>query len=304
MNTSNLINKTNQIASKYLGKKTDGSVNYDPSLIVAIPRCENRTQYNIDSKNLPFEGWDVWHAYEFSALTRNGLPVTRVLKLKYNCESEFLVESKSLKLYLNSFNMSRFGSSANDCLAICKQKIEQDLSEKLKTKVEANFLDNNTARTEIFSNFKNITDFVDETDLEIKKFKEAPELLEIEESATKQPYYLKFDSLRSNCRVTHQPDFGDAFIFYESSKHILESGLIKYLCSFRSEYHFHEECCEMIFKRLSDILDIEDKLFVCALYTRRGGIDICPARWSKNYRIEDAEKLFDITKYARSGIKQ
>ena len=118
-------NQTDQIASKYLGKKTDGSETYDASLLVPIPRCENRAQYNIDSQNLPFSGWDVWHAYEFSALTKNGLPVTRVLKLKYNCESEFLIESKSLKLYLNSFNMTRMGETTAKCLAICKQKIEQ-----------------------------------------------------------------------------------------------------------------------------------------------------------------------------------
>ena len=297
-------NQTDQIAAKYLGRKTDGSTNYDPSLIVAIPRCENRSQYNIDSNNLLFEGRDVWHAYEFSALTENNLPVTRVLKLKYNCSSEFLVESKSLKLYLNSFNMTGFGKTTKDCLAICKAKIEQDLSEKLKTKLEANFLENNTERVEIFKNFQDLTDFIDESKIRIENFKETPEVLATETSATEQEYYLTFDSLRSNCRVTHQPDFGDVFIHYKSQKHILEESLVKYLCSFRSEYHFHEECCEMIFKRLFDILDEGDALFVCALYTRRGGIDICPARWSKNCNVDDVYKLLDLTKFARHGIKQ
>lgn len=297
-------NQTDQIASKYLGKKSDGSTNYDPSLIVAIPRCENRSQYNIDSNNLPFEGRDVWHAYEFSALTENNLPVTRVLKLKYNCSSEFLVESKSLKLYLNSFNMTGFGKTTKDCLATCKAKIEQDLSKKLKTKVEANFLENNTKRVEIFKNFQALTDFIDESKIRIENFKETPEVLETETSATEHEYYLTFDSLRSNCRVTHQPDFGDVFIYYKSKKHILEKKLVEYLVSFRSEFHFHEECCEMIFKRLYDILDKVDELFVCALYTRRGGIDICPARWSKNCRIEDISALLDVTTLARHGIKQ
>jgi len=80
--------------------------------------------------------------------------------------------------------------------------------------------------------------------------------------------------------------------------------LIKYLSSFRSEYHFHEECCEMIFKRLYDLLDENDELFVCALYTRRGGIDICPARWSKNCVVSDVFELTDLEKFARYGIKQ
>ena len=78
------MNKTDEIASTHLGKKSQGSDTYNPSLLVAIPRCENRKQYNIQNNNLPFEGWDVWHAYEFSAMTENGIPVTRLLKLKYN----------------------------------------------------------------------------------------------------------------------------------------------------------------------------------------------------------------------------
>ena len=294
---------TEQIASKHLGKKSTGSESYDPSLLVAVPRSANREQYNIKNENLPFIGYDIWHGYEFSTLTENGIPITRVLKLKYNCNNEYLVESKSLKLYLNSFNMSRFGKTVSETLEICKNLIEKDLSEKLETKVEVNFLGNKVERIEIYKEFQNLMDFIDETSLKIDNFKEAPELLKAEESQ-EQEYFLTFDSLRSNCRVTHQPDFGDAFIYYKSKKHILENSIVQYLSSFRSEYHFHEECCEMIFKRMQDLLDEEDELFVCALYTRRGGIDICPIRWSKNCSKIFAEKLLDLTCFARNGIKQ
>lgn len=298
------MNKTDELASTHLGKKSEGSNNYNPSLLVAIPRYENRKQYNIDENNLPFEGFDVWHAYEFSALTENGLPVTRVLKLRYDCTSKFLIESKSLKLYLNSYNMTRFGSNISECIEICKEKIEKDLSEKLQTRVTANFMENNTERVEIFKNFNNIMNFVDEKTLNVEKFKEAPELLSTENFQNAKNYYLMFDSLRSNCRVTHQPDFGDLFLYYKSKKHILEDSLVKYLSSFRSEFHFHEECCEMIYKRLYDLLEAGDELFVCALYTRRGGIDICPARWSKNCVVEDVFKLADIKEFARGSLKQ
>lgn len=296
--------KTDEIASKFLGKKVAGSENYDPSLLVAIPREENRKQYNLNSKDLPFNGWDIWHAYEFSAMSSNGVPVTRLLKLKYSPNSKFLVESKSLKLYLNSFNMSRFGSSIKECLDICKNKIEHDLSEKLQTKVEANFIDDNASKINICENFQNIMQFVDEKELKIDKFKEAPEVLTVEQINEAKEYFLTFDSLRSNCRVTHQPDFGDLYLYYKSKKHIEEGNLVKYLTSFRSEYHFHEECCEMIFKRLYDLLDEGDELFVCALYTRRGGIDICPSRWSKNCSPEWVAELNDVTKFARGTIKQ
>lgn len=301
MNNQNITDTT---ASRFLGKKVDGAKSYDPSLLVAVPRFENRKRYNIEQNNLPFYGWDVWHAYEFSAMTQNGIPVTKVLKLRYNCDNEFIIESKSLKLYLNSFNMTKLGSNIENCLELCKSTIEKDLSEKLKTKVEVNFLDNKTQKVEIFDKFQNIMELVNESEIEITQFKEAPEVLKTNQTLDKQKYYLTFDSLRSNCRVTHQPDFGDAFIYYNSKKHIDESSLVKYLVSFRSEYHFHEECCEMIFKRLSDILDKNDELFVGALYTRRGGIDISPSRWSKNFTPEDIDKLIDLTKFARCGIKQ
>lgn len=295
---------TEEYAAVHLGKKSPQCTEYNPSLLVAVPRCENRKQYNIKNSELPFCGTDVWHAYEFSALSESGVPITSVLKIKYDCNNEFLVESKSLKLYLNSFNMSRFGKTSTECKEICKSLIEKDLSEKLKTEVKVNFLSNNSERIEIFNNFKNIMDFVDEKELQIENYKETPEVLKIQKSDSVREHFLTFDSLRSNCRVTHQPDFGDAFIYYRSKKHIDESSLVKYLCSFRSEYHFHEECCEMIFKRLQDLLDKEDELFVCALYTRRGGIDICPVRWSKNCKILDVEKLTDLTVLARHGIKQ
>ena len=293
---------TDKIASTHLGKKSVGSEKYDSSLLVAIPRHENRKQYNIDSNKLPFDGWDVWHAYEFSVMTELGIPITRVIKLKYSCQSEFLVESKSLKLYLNSFNMSRFGKTIEDCLDICQKKIEKDLSEKLQTKVVINFLENSVSKVEIFCQFENIINYIDQKTVRIDNFKEAPELLEVENFDNVQKKYLMFDSLRSNCRVTHQPDFGDVFIYYKSKKYIREDSLVKYLTSFRSENHFHEECCEMIFKRLSDLLDKNDELFVCALYTRRGGIDISPVRW--NCDTDLAENLLEMSTFARYGIKQ
>jgi len=296
-------NLTDKTASKFLGKKVEGSLQYDRSLLVKVPRFENRKQYGINNENLPFSGFDVWHAYEFSAMTLNGTPVTRLLKLKYPCQNEYLIESKSLKLYLNSYNMTRFGKNIDECLQICKEQIAKDLSEALETEVSTEFVNDTTETTPIYKEFKNIMDLVDETTLQIEKFKEAPELLEAEQQEISQEHFLKFDSLRSNCRVTHQPDFGDAFIYYKSKKHIKEDSLVKYLCSFRSEYHFHEECCEMIFKRISDLLDNEDYLCVSILYTRRGGIDICPSRW-KGIAPNDVMLLLDLNKFTRNGVKQ
>lgn len=293
---------TEKIASKHLGKKSSEITEYDSALLVAIPRNDNREQYNIVSDNLGFTGWDIWHAYEFSVMTENGLPVTKLVKIKYSCESEFLVESKSLKLYFNSFNLMKIGKDIKECLEKCKNIIEKDLSETLKTSVTINYIDTN--RVEIFENFENLINFINEDEIKIENYKESPNLLATVDNNEEQQYYLKFDSLRSNCRVTHQPDFGDLFLYYKSKKHILEESLVKYLCSFRSEYHFHEECCEMIFKRLQDLLDEDDELFVCALYTRRGGIDICPLRYTKNCKFNEYADLLDLEKFARNGVKQ
>ena len=296
--------ETDIIASRHLGSKSKISETYDKNCLVAIPRAENRFKYEIiDSKSL-FRGFDVWHAYEFSVLTQNGLPVTRILKIKYSSDSEFIIESKSLKLYLNSFNMYKLGNSVDETLEICKSIIEKDLSESLKTRVEINFLDNTANRINLFSDFRNILELVNIESINIEEFKECPELLRTEDLANIREYFYTFDSLRSNCRVTHQPDFGDIFIYYKSKKHIQEDSLIKYLVSFRQEYHFHEECVEMIYKRLSDLLNKEDFLFICALYTRRGGIDISPVRWSNNFTPEYISSLIDLNKFARYGAKQ
>lgn len=298
-----MTDRTEEFASIHLGKKSKGSELYDSSLLVAIPRIENRRQYDIKNENLPFFGFDIWHAYEFSCLTENGIPVTKVLKLKYDCESEFLVESKSLKLYLNSFNMTRFGKTIEEALEIVKEIIKKDLSEKLKTKVELSFLDETSDKKEVFTKFVDIMEYVDEYKININEYKESPQLLKTFDEIQIKEYYLKFNSLRSNCRVTHQPDFGEAFIYYKSQKHIEESSLVQYLTSFRSEYHFHEECVEMIFKRLAELLNSNDELYVCALYTRRGGIDITPIRW-KSCSLPDTESLLDLSVFARSGIMQ
>ena len=200
--------------------------------------------------------------------------------------------------------MSKFGETTEEALALCKEIIIKDLSNCLQTNIELEFLDNNITRTEIFNQFQNIMNYINEKQIKIEKYKEAPELIRYSINNEISEYYLHFDSLRSNCRVTHQPDFGDAFIYYKSQKHFLEDSLVQYLTSFRSENHFHEECCEMIFKRLYDLLDNDDELFVSALYTRRGGIDISPVRYTKNCKIAEISKIIQIDSFIRNGIKQ
>ena len=303
---------TEQIAATHLGKKSAGSEYYDKSLLVAVPRVENRQQYDIEEDKLPFVGCDVWNAYEFSSMTDRGIPYTRVLKLRYPCNNPVIVESKSLKLYLNSFNMSRFGRTVEEGLSICKDIIERDLSEKLQTRVEAEFLNTESPRAAIFSDYQELSTLTNYLEIEnITKFKEAPEDLRIDvsrTSATPVAHKLSFDSLRSTCLITKQPDFARVFIYYKSKKLIDEKSLIQYLVSFRNEHHFHEQVVEMMFSRLHTLLDDpEDQLMIVALYTRRGGIDINPVRYTANCDLGvlvDVTKLENLKLYTRGNICQ
>lgn len=290
-----------QIASTHLGKAGDGTIvkpyvtptTIDKTLLVPVPRILNRTQYNIDENALPFVGYDVWNSYEFSTLTDNGYPVVGHLKLVYSSDSEFIVESKSLKLYLNSFNMVHLGKNSFDAILKAEQIIKTDLRKILGNTVDVTIFDSMECST--VSNSKNINPisplFVpletlcNVNDITFDRYTEAPDLLTGTANDRKVSIKVHTPVLRSNCRVTNQPDWGDVFIYMLSNHKISYNGLMKYLVSMRSENHFHEEICECIYKRLYDKFS-PDELFVSCLYTRRGGIDINPVRASSDSIID------------------
>ena len=272
------------INDSILGKEASTPKKYDASLLFRIPRSENRIHYNIDDTNLPFVGFDVWNCYEVSFLTDNGFPVSRVLKLIYSAQSEFLVESKSLKLYLNSFNMDRFGKTLKIAEKIVIDLIKKDLDNLLETEVRAIFLNNDSLSKLPFKSFykNSLSDLIpieEQESIQFTYFKETPELLRCKSSKAIHEYAFQTDLLRSNCRVTNQPDWGDLFVQISCFSEIDMTSVIEYLVSFRQENHFHEEVVEMIYKRFFDIF-IPEKLMVAAMYTRRGGIDINPIRAS------------------------
>lgn len=293
---------TDEIAAKHLGKRSEGSEFYDKSLLVAVPRQDNRDKYMIDSSDLPFIGYDIWNCYEVSFFTESGVPCNYVMKIKYPANSPFIVESKSLKLYLNSFNMTPLKSSVAESEKYFKDTVEKDLSEILHTCVKVYLHKDFTSdKSETFSNYEKLSDKIDLESLSCSAFKECPEILSYDPKNSDIDIKICFDALRSNCRITHQPDFGDLFIHIKTSYGINLSNLFKYLVSFRKEYHFHEECVEMIYKRLLDKYSPET-LMVGALYTRRGGIDICPIRANKEELLD--KELLDISKYTKRTIKQ
>lgn len=292
--------------SSQLGKDSPYPEKYDPSVLFRIPRAENRELYEIHSAKLPFIGFDVWNAYEISFLTDNGLPVIRVMKMIYSAESKFLVESKSLKLYLNSFNMEKFGKSSFEAQEKVKDIIIHDLSELLETTVKVNFFSDVDLKIAAFVDLKSrrLIDLVPEVQLEnisFEHFIESPELLKGVKTTQIKSYNFRSDLLRSNCPVTNQPDWGDLFVRMRSPYHIDLSTVIAYLVSFRRENHFHEEVVEMIFKRFYDIFEPEC-LMVAAMYTRRGGIDINPIRTTDASLIDEA--FLDMDKRLGKNLRQ
>lgn len=263
---------------KLLGKRIDYPKIYCPDILVGVPRAINRKIYNIEKAEELFCGYDSWHAYETGFLLGNGMPVTGILKIVYPATSPCIVESKSLKLYLASFNMEKQGTTRPQAITAFTRTVKKDLSRLLDTEVQVGFFES-IPETEPFdfSDYRILEEIVNPENVSFSVYREEPELLT--ENAGTTPGELKVGShlLKSNCKITNQPDWGSVYIHIRAQRLPDAGALLKYIVSLRNENHFHEEICEMMFKRLTDLFQPEI-LSVCCLYTRRGGIDICPAR--------------------------
>jgi len=307
--------KIEDIAGVHLGKAGDGSAvkpyvtpdKIDSSLLVPIPRSLNRVQYNIEEEHLPFVGFDTWHAYEVSFLLTNGYPVSCIAKITYPADSEFIVESKSLKLYLNSYNMVKIDNDFQDAMYLAREYIEHDLSAALNTEVEivlhsANAYNSYTKFPIPSHNFFELLDSntrVANTDF--SAYNESPDIIKL--SQEKGMLRVWSPSLRSNCRVTNQPDWGDVYIYIKADELPTKESLLQYIVSMRKENHFHEEICECIYTRLHSLVQPQE-LFVACLYTRRGGIDINPVRASHNHLLHIAGDLRNTTLISAKTLRQ
>ena len=286
-----------EIASKHLGKVGgDGySDQYNPELLVKIPRSLNREGYGLTGKE--FKGVDTWNAYEVSAITTKGQPVAGMLKIVCPSDSEYHVESKSIKLYLNSFNMTKIGDTAVDCITGIEARVKRDLDELLESNTTISFYASEfeTENLSFSEDYKDLGDITDLDQIDFTAFKSDSSQLIIEDSGG-ELNDIKFRSnlLRSNCRVTNQPDWGDVFIYMKGSKLPAADSLAKYIVSHRTVSHFHEEICEMIFAHLTERFEPE-QLMVSCLYTRRGGIDINPIRATHSYLIPEFFTSPDFT---------
>lgn len=264
-----------------LGKNTTNyKSNYDPDVLVSIKRSNDRSRLDLREDTLPFVGFDVLHAYEASFLTGKGLPVNGILKLIIPANSTYIVESKSLKLYLFSFAMQSMGKNKEEATANYLKTVKEDLTKVLECPIKLSFFDVTQAVFEkdpILIRVKDLDYVVDLDTLVFDKYTESPDTLEVQEGLSS--LFIKTDLLKSNCKITHQCDYATIYIQIKGSSIPSPESIAKYIVSMRGENHFHEEIVECVYSRLWNKFQPKD-LMVCALYTRRGGIDICPVRTS------------------------
>jgi 7-cyano-7-deazaguanine reductase len=257
-----------------LGKSTAYRDTYDASLLQGVPRSLNRDPLGLKADALPFHGGDIWTLYELSWLNARGLPQVAVGHVELDYTSVNLVESKSFKLYLNSFNQTRF-----DSWEAVQRTLERDLSACAQGKVTVPLYRIDELEGQPIAHFHGTC--IDEQEIEIDNYQFDTAWLENAASGKVVEETLVSHLLKSNCLITHQPDWGSVQIQYRGAK-IDREKLLRYLVSFRNHNEFHEQCVERIF---NDILQFcqPETLSVYARYTRRGGLDINPWRSNSDF---------------------
>jgi 7-cyano-7-deazaguanine reductase len=263
-----------------LGKPSPYVDQYDASLLFPIARQDKRAEIGILGA-APFFGADMWTAFELSWLNPRGKPQLAIAHFTVPCESRNIIESKSLKLYLNSFNNTKFASSDE-----VKTRLRTDLSEavwrdstpadKAPPTIGVTLISADLFDREPVHEMDGLS--LDRLDIDCTRYTPAPELLTVTSDEAPVSEVFTSNLLKSNCLVTGQPDWGSVQISYTGDQ-IEQGGLLQYLVSFRNHNEFHEQCVERIF------MDIWTrckpmKLAVYARYTRRGGLDINPFRTS------------------------
>ncbi|PRM16385.1 NADPH-dependent 7-cyano-7-deazaguanine reductase [Haemophilus influenzae] len=259
----------NSLKSLKLGQKTEYASQYDRTLLQPVPRALNRDGLGI-TQNQPFTiGADIWTAYEISWLNKKGLPQVAIADIYLDYQSQNLIESKSFKLYLNSFNQNKFA----DFNAV-QQTMQRDLSECAQGDVKVRLNPVAVYDSQKIDHLQG--DCIDEQDIEITSYEFNADWLKDCVSDEIVEEKLVSHLLKSNCLITNQPDWGTLHIHYVGKK-IDHEKLLRYVVSFRQHNEFHEQCIERIFCDLMHYAKPE-KLTVYARYTRRGGLDINPFR--------------------------
>lgn len=256
-----------------LGQATSYPADYDPGLLFAFPRADQRAALGITG-TLPFFGMDVWNAYEMSWLNLRGKPQVGMVTLQVPADSPQIVESKSMKLYFNSLNQLRMAGP--DAL---RSLLQNDLSAAFGASVQVTLTTSDAFGQVLMGELDGL--LLDRLDIEVGDYHPDPTLLKTDPVAAPVEETLVSHLLKSNCPVTNQPDWASVQIRY-AGQAIDQAALLTYLIGFRQHQEFHEHCVERIFMDLLRVCK-PAKLMVLARYTRRGGIDINP--WRSNFSL-------------------
>lgn len=279
---------TNTPAQSQLGKASAYADQYDAALLFPIARQAKRAEIGIDGTP-PFFGADLWTAFELSWLNPRGKPQVAIAHITVPCETPNIIESKSFKLYLNSFNNTRFASEAE-----VRARIRADVSEAAwRGAAQAGSVGVSLVLPEAFDR-EPVHELdgllLDRLDVECTQYTPAPELLGANHAEAPVTETLVSHLLKSNCLVTGQPDWGMLVVRYRGAA-IDREGLLRYVVSFRGHNEFHEQCVERVFCDLMARCKPQE-LAVWARYTRRGGLDINPFRASRaGLRPDEAMEL-------------
>ena len=262
------ISTSDKVALSPLGEKSAYIDTYDVGLIFPIPRKGKRDEINVP-ETLPFHGCDIWNGFELSWLNSKGKPVIAVMIFRLPCESPNIIESKSFKLYLNSFNNTKFNSLKN-----VEEVMTRDLSAAAGASVSIEIKLASDVSGEAIAEFSG--ESLDDLDVTCDTYIVDVTLLKVSDDVVEETLFSNL--LKSNCLVTGQPDWGSVQISYKGKK-IDRDGLLKYIVSFRNHNEFHEQCVERIYMDIMRRCK-PSELTVYARYTRRGGLDINPIRSS------------------------
>lgn len=307
----------NDIASKSLGSSASYAVyteQFDPSLLNPMPRKLARDGWGI--KGDEFVGFDTWHCHEATFLLDNGAPVAGTLKYVYSSDSEYMVESKSAKLYLNTFDMCKMGSTLPKAIANYEKQIKNDLSEALKTEVDVKFFQSGDDENGLtpFKDYRDLQEVlgINLYSLEITDYNALHnhlKFVDVDYKGTdikdgKQIHSNKYftNVLRSRCRHTKQKDTGAAYISVNTLNSVLDpESLFKQVVSLREVNEFHEFCAEKLYTEIMKHPQV-DSCCVSLLYSRRGSLDINPTRATEVKMLPNI--LIDPKFYTKKAMGQ
>lgn len=305
MSASNM----SEVAAKTLGSANSYAVytdTFDPSQLNPMPRALARGDWGI--KGDEFVGYDTWHCHEATFLLNNGLPMAGTLKIVCPASSEFMVESKSFKLYLNTFDMCKMGDTIPQAIENYEKQVEKDISACIGAEVKAAFFRQGEEKMyegdpgAFYLDMLRLIGNKDLEAMEVTDYDGKETHFKIIPGESGEDLFVMTNLLRSRCRHTKQKDTGAAYFRIVTKKGTVDlQSLLKEVIALREVNEFHEFCSEKLFKSITNHPDVEDCV-VMLLYARRGSLDINPVRASKEYLIP--KELIDTGFYTKKAMGQ